>query len=471
MDEGPLVGRHRNGGVGEKGTAVRTSISELYAAARSARLEGRLQQAIDQYREVLRHDPAHARAHNGLAHALRHAGRLADALPHAQRAVELDPRRTDPWNNLGNCHLEAGRIRDALRCFRTAVEIDPACVSARWNRGLVLLALGDYREGWRDYESGYRLGTRAQRPLPREALPQGSMRGRSVLAWAEQGVGEEILFASCIPDLVGTGARVILECDPRLAPVFARSFAGVHVIGRDRGQDMDWLATLDPVDFHVPVGALPEYFRRDSSGFPAGSGHLFPEPKVVQTWRDRLHDSGDGFVVGISWRGGRDARARERRSIPLEKWLPVLTVAGMTFVNLQHGPAAGEADAVTFPRSAAGTRWPQPDPLVDLDGFAALMSALDLVITVDNATANLAGALGVPTWVMLPLYADWRWLHEGDRTPWYPCCRLFRQQAAGEWDPVLATVASALQEYVRCARPAGGSATGSFPGGPRPETG
>ncbi|HEV8000568.1 MAG TPA: glycosyltransferase family 9 protein, partial [Planctomycetaceae bacterium] len=184
--------------------------------------------------------------------------------------------------------------------------------------------------------------------------------------------------------------------------------------------------------------------RRQIEDFPARIGFLKPSPPRVASWRARLSRGGSGFKVGIAWRGGKDRETQGQRSIPLEQWGPVFQIPGVRFFNLQHGPSAAEAAVARDRFGVALDDGADCDPLTDLDDFCAKIAGLDLVISADNSTVHLAGALGRPVWTLLPFSADWRWMLETESTPWYPTMRLLRCRSAGDWSDLMRRVGRLL---------------------------
>jgi hypothetical protein len=265
--------------------------------------------------------------------------------------------------------------------------------------------------------------------------------------YAEQGVGDEIMFASCLPDVLEGAGGCIVECDRRLVPLFARSFPKAKVVERvevAEGELPEELMT----DVKVAMGSLPLFFRTDISRFPQQERYLVADAGKVQQWRERYRERGEGKKIGISWRGGSKPGTRLARSIGLEKWRDIFGVSGVEFINLQYGDCAAEIKEAEEKLGVRIYDWADADPLRDLDGAAAQIAALDLVISVDNTTVHMAAALGVPVWVMLPVGCDWRWIRGYDDTPWYKTVRLYRQERAGEWEEVLERVVSDLRGYI-----------------------
>jgi hypothetical protein len=227
-----------------------------------------------------------------------------------------------------------------------------------------------------------------------------------------------------------------------------RSFPGQTVHAAEQSDaDPDWLARVGGVDFQVATGSLPGFFRRAATHFPQHGGYLHADPARVEQWRGRLSKLDGGARIGISWRGGTPSTRGRLRSIALAQLLPFLKCKEAVFVSLQYGATGTEREALL---QAAGVRlhhW--QEAIDDYDETAALVSALDLVISVQTAVVHLAGALGKPVWVMVPAVAEWRYLQSGDTMPWYPSVRLFRQSRADDWKPVIDSVTTELAQWVR----------------------
>jgi FkbM family methyltransferase len=236
-----------------------------------------------------------------------------------------------------------------------------------------------------------------------------------------------------------------VECDKRLVPLFARSFPEARVIARLESH-AHYPRQLPAPDLKVAIGSLPRYFRPSLDSFPRTPGYLVPDQAAVHRWKDRYEALGRGLKVGISWKGGKELFVRRSRSTELSLWKEVLALKGAHFINLQYGDCAAELQSVHEHQGVTIHRWPGSDPLADLDDFAAQIASLDLVLSVDNATVHMAGALGIPTWILLPRGSDWRWMQECDDTPWYGSTSLFRQQQEpGNWSGVFTAVAAKLK--------------------------
>jgi tetratricopeptide (TPR) repeat protein len=376
-------------------------------------------------------------------------GRLEPAEADARAAVAANPKFAGGWNTLGSVLMARGRAGEALGAFEQAIDADGDAPQARFNRSIALLTLGRLAEGWDGYELGWAVPSGR---FPRAEFPQPLWDGRplgdgSLLVWGEQGLGDEVMFASLIPQLAGEGVRVVLDCDARLAPLLSRGLPhclphcppGVTVVGR--GEPPDGRLTAPDVVAQIPAGSLPRLMRRRIEDFACRQpAFLKADPDRVAEWRRRLEDGrGDGRrLIGVSW-SSKNAAVGHLRSIPLARLAKALEQPDVRLVSLQYGDVAAEA-------AAAGVTDAGLDAWGDIDGLAALISAMDLVVSVDNSTVHLAGGLGRPAWALLPHSAEWRWMQGRHDTVWYPSVRLFRQTVPGDWDGVLRELGRELGE-------------------------
>ena len=310
----------------------------------------------------------------------------------------------------------------ALRHLREVLNLEPGHAAARITSRVLLLA-ENFEEGWRAW-----LRSVASIPLPDPAHGAAAFHDKTVVIYGTEGVGDEIMFASCVPELARHATAVTLHCERRLKPLFARSFPGVRVFAMDKEGARRTIGWVTPNEFHMLASFLPAYFAPDPSRGPRGP-FLVPDPAQVAEWRRRFDALGPGLKVGVSWRGGVEAINRSRRSIPLPQWTPVLTVPGIHFVNLQYGSNDTEIAPIQDRTGVPIHGWGDADPLTDLDFFAAQVAALDQVVSVDNTTVHLAGALGTPVWALVPFVPDWRWTMAGSRSCWYSLVRLVRQNS------------------------------------------
>jgi tetratricopeptide (TPR) repeat protein len=452
-----------------------STADEAYLLGIKCEGEGRLSEALEHYARALSVRPDHAPAHNNIGVIRQQQGDLALAVSAYEKAIEADPQFGLAWYNLGNCWREANRLEEATQYYRRALALMPADdetrinltsalrdlrrfdealalleevplesphgAKAEFNRAQVHLLQGELGRGWDAYEGRLGFGE-GRRSIPANRWDGTPLRGRSIFVHSEQGIGDQVMFVSCLPNLLKEAGTSYVECDARLVPLFARSFPETTAIATAANPAaVPPAGRCDMIEF---LATLPKYLRRRFEDFPRTAGYLRPDPSLVGKWRSSLARLGSALKVGISWHGGKDAETRCRRSIPLERWGPIFQVPGVRFVNIQYGPAGAEAAAAQRRFGIALDDGSDCDPLSNLDDFAAKLAALDLVVSVDNSTAHLAAALGKPVWTLLPFAADWRWMLDRESTPWYPTMRLLRCRAADNWTELLQRTARLL---------------------------
>ena len=393
----------------------------------------RHEQAIASGREALELNPGLAEAHYNIGNALYALDRREEAVASYRSALEIKPDDVEAHSNLGLALYDLNRQAEAIAHYDRALALKSDFAAAQWNRGLAHLALGDLTNGWEAYEWRWRAKVTAPlqdfaRPLwPADADP----RGKTVLLHADQGFGDAIQFARYAPLLAAKGARVVLQVPPALKELMT-SLAGVDLVVA-RG------AALPDFDCHFPLSGLPRAFATTLQSIPASIPYLYAAADKVVKWQALLGER-TGLRVGLAWAGNPNHKNDRNRSIALARLLPLLTAPGVGFVSLQK--ELRDEDAVVLGNLAGFAQF--GDRLEDFSDTAAVMSLLDVVISVDSAVAHLAGALGKPAWVLLPFAAEWRWLLERDDSPWYPSSRLFRQPRQGDWDSVLERVRTEL---------------------------
>ena len=298
--------------------------------------------------------PRSADVHFNLGLTCRDEGKAAEAADCFLRALALRPDFTDAHVALGNLREDVGDFGRAVASYDRALRLEPQLSAAQFNRSLAWLRQGLLAEGWDAYESRWRHNGKPR--LFAEPEWDGSVaKDKTILVYSEQGVGDEILFASCFREIIERTRECLIECEPRLVRLFTRSFPNARFFARTGLVDPSQVRDLPPFDVQIAAGSVPRRLRRSLDSFPTHSGYLTPEPRQVDEWRTRFERLGSGLVVGISWRGGKDAATRRRRSTLLAQWAPLFKIPGIAFVNLQYGDCAAEiADcAAGFRRHAA----------------------------------------------------------------------------------------------------------------------
>ncbi|MBP2295886.1 tetratricopeptide repeat protein [Azospirillum rugosum] len=407
------------------------------------KVAGRLAGAHHAYERGLALDPAGAELWNNRASVLKGQGAADGALAALRIAATLQPASSAIRNNLGDALMLAGRPAEALEQADAALAVTPDLADARLARATALLTLGRFAEGWDAWEDRWAVQAPGQPPrFPQPAWTGEPLGEGRLLVWGEQGVGDELQFAALLPLLTQAGVRCRLECDARLAPLLARSLPAVEVVARTTPPDPR-LSSPD-IAAQIPSGSLPRLLLRDAADFRRLHPYLVADPARTAAMRaaDGPADKRGKPLVGIAWHTTNPKWGRSR-NIPLPDLARALHAAGARMVVLQYGDWAGEVAAL----AAEGIDIAIPPGLDlrdDLDGLAARIAATDLVVTIDNVTAHMAGALGHPAWVLLGHAADWRWLRDRPDSPWYPSATLFRQPAAGDWGAVLDAVTERL---------------------------
>ena len=401
-------------------------------------------EAIEVYREAIQLAPHDSRAHINLG--LIYLLQLGDAIraeENFRSALNLAPDQMEASANLGLALHDQGRYDEELEIYQQALGRFPDNVELRWNRGIANLASGNYDDGWRDYELRFARSGRAHSMFAYPLWDGSSMPDGRLLVLGEQGLGDEVMFASCLPELGSMVRGVVVETAPRLAPLFARSFPQIVVHGCERHASVEWLSRYPDVAAKTLIGSLPMRLRRSSTDFPRHRGYLRADSESIERYRGQISSTDKRMAVGISWRGGTAASGGVLRSVNVRQLKALLSIDHVQFICLQHNANAEEVQVT----QELGMLLPIREHS-DIDDLAALICALDLVITVDNLNVHLAGALGCPAWGLLGLSPDWRWLNHGSSSPWYPSVVLFRAREFGGWEPMLDAIAERLQSTV-----------------------
>lgn len=401
------------------------------------RAQGRLDEAAASYRSALRVDANLPGTLNNLGGVLIALNRHDMAIEPLASAVRLDPAYAEACNNLGGALLTCGRPAEAALWFERAVALDPDNHQARFGSALALLAQGRFGEGWAAYEWRWRDPSFvADTPdfIPPRWTGAQDVAGRTMLLWAEQGLGDTIQFARYAPLVARLGANVVLRVDRALVGVLAPLATKVIATGD----------ALPDFELHCPLMSLPLAFGTEASGIPADIPYLATEAALRAKWRAALGPP-TRPRIGIAFSGNSDLSDDALRSISVAALAPLLARTGVSIHVVQRDVRDSDG--------AALAAWPSVSrhdrDLTDFAETAALLAELDLIVSVDTSVAHLAGALGLQVWTLLPLGADFRWLRDRHDSPWYPTMRLFRQERFGDWGDVVERLGQALGEWVR----------------------
>ena len=398
---------------------------------------GRLNEALSAYDATLRLNPDYAEAHNNRGHTLDGMGRLDEALSAYDAALRLNPGFAEAHNNRGHALEGMGRLDEALSAYDAALRLNPDFADAHYNRGLLRLRLRDFREGFSACRRRWDV-----RSFPSKAqnttLPspsQSGLRGR-LLVWAEQGLGDEIFYAGLLPMLLAKDVSVTLSADPRLHPLYKRSFPGAALLDSRvlRNQSVD-----TGFDAQAPIGDLGHLLDLDAASIQATrSPYLLSDPVRRDGYRKTLPASGSDLVCGIAWQSA-NPKLGAAKSIGLDAFEPLLSLPGIQFVNLQYGDVDDQIRHVKSALTVDIHKVPGLDVFHDIDGLLALIDACDVVVTTSNVTAHLAGSIGKRAAVLVPFGKGriWYW-HENDaHSFWYPGLRMFYQDNPLSWDQTI----------------------------------
>lgn len=350
-----------------------------------------------------------------LATLLSRQDRPEEALPLRQRTVALAPGSAPAWTALAQIHVSLERLQEARSALDTALRLDPELAAAHLARARLHFLEGDLLAGWPEFEWRFRSGGVTSRPVKAPLWQGEDLAGKRILVHAEQGMGDTLQFVRFLPRLAGAGARVLLGSPPPLHRLLG-SLEGVETV-------LTHGARVPRIDFHCPMLSLPHRLRIDLDQVSAPVPYVTLPPA---RGRARLPPRGKAFRIGLVWAGNPRHTNDRNRSLPLESLLPLLGVPRTRFYSLQFGPRAGDIGRTGsngIIRDLGGSE----GMIQDFADTGALMRQLDLVVTVDTASAHLAGALGIETWLLLPPAPDWRWMLGRSDSPWYPTVRLFRR--------------------------------------------
>lgn len=443
---------------------------ELWDQACALHLDKRFNEAEEIYVQLLEQNHGNSGLMATLGSLYVQTGKIGLGIHFLEAAIKGGLKQTDVFTNLGLAYKKAGQITKAREYFDESIKVEPSpealtnysglliesgndaqCIDfceraikenpqlpiAHWNLALSLLSEGQWDRAWDEHEWGLKTqGIREDRAVLNVPVWDGKSPG-TVLVYGEQGMGDEIMFASMLPDLLKTN-KMVFECYHRLENLFKKSFPGVPIYGTREDKEVSW-AYDHKIDYRIPVGSLGQFYRRSREAFP-GTPYLKADPLP----------KGEKFRVGISWKGGGAKLGRvQKRSVPLQWWKSLLGIPNIEFVSLQYGIGKEEdLDLV----QALGFDIKRMDEYADAKDYyetARLVASCDLVISVCTSIVHLAGALGVPCWVMTPKHPAWRYQNKGGM-PWYRSVRLYRQPEAVQqaWLAVIGRMAIDLEELV-----------------------
>ena len=399
----------------------------------------RLEEAVESYDRAIEISPEASDAFCNRGICFHRLGQVEKGFADFNEAIKLKPDNVRAFSNRGLSHRRFGQFDLAEKDFAQALSIDPDHGSTLFNRAVLYLLTGDFERGWKEYE--WRWTKSAKRIFRYGKIWEGEpLSGKRIFIYGEQGLGDFIQFVRYLPQLQNMGARVILECGKALGRLMI-SFKGydrMEIKADDKEPQIE-----NSFDYHLPIMSLPRMFNSTLDTIPAKVPYLFADTDLKRIWQSRIENK-DALGVGVVWAGNPSHKGDRRRSVSLSQFSPLKELNGVHLYSLQkeaHELWTDQNPDNFFTRNFG----PQ---LSDFADTAAIISNLDLVISVDTSVAHLAGALGKETWILLPFSPDWRWLIHREDSPWYPTMRLFRQPAPGDWDAVFESVTTALEQKI-----------------------
>lgn len=380
---------------------------------------------------VIEPDGPEAWFNRGIAYTGK--GDYASAEECFRQTLALEPNSLETLLNLGYVLDQQGRREEAMRCYEAVLDISPANAKARYNRAAHLLRSGNFNSGFADYEYRFSAipGT-DNRSYSQPRWDGSSLKGRSILVYCEQGLGDAIMFARFLPLLARQGGQVILEAQEPLIPLLGLVEGVERAVAKSASPPVS--------DVHIPLLSLPLMLQTNLDSLSGRVPYIKVPEHLLEQWQERIGDSSGLCRIGLAWAGKE--RPYPNRTCPPEQLAPLLALPGARYYSLQ----VGERDRFHLPEEFDNLLVDLTSGIGDFADSAALVANLDLVITIDSAVAHLAGALGKPVWVMLTYAADWRWMDHRADSPWYPTMRLFRQPAEGAWSAVISEISLALHK-------------------------
>ncbi len=404
--------------------------------------------AIASFQKALELDPDFTSAHNNLGTVLLAQKEYRSAIGHFDKVLQIEPGNAMAFNNLGLALAEMAKFVEAEAMLRQAITIAPDFAEAHFNLSRVLLMRGNYVEGWRENEWRWKCREfpSTWRVFPYPVLEDQNVQDKTVLVWSEQGIGDEIMFANPIPDLIAAGATVVMECGERLVGIYERSFERATVVAR--ADPPNPVIEQAGIDYQTPIGSLCKRYRTAKEDFKAADlQYLQADPDCQSELVGRYRRLGKGPLVGICWRSGNPIAGGER-SAALELWDGILTQTPCTFISLQYGEVEEDIAGVWDRLGVEVHVDTKVDPFESAEDWFAQVGAMDMVISIDNSTIQVSGSQGVPTWTLLSYLPEWRFGMEGREHDWHQSIRVYRQPTPGDWLTVFDAVSADFADWL-----------------------
>jgi len=403
---------------------------------------GNFEEAVPSYNNALKYKPNFAEAHNNLGTVLSKLGKFDKAINRYHQALRINPNYAEAYSNFGNTLMESGKFEEAIVQHQKALKINPNYAEANFNESMIRLILGEFEVGWKKYEFRFKTSAVSSERYKVNKIWNGNYLDGTLLVWGEQGIGDHILFVSMITDLRKYAKKIILEIDKRLVNLFKRyceknNFSNIEVIDMEK-------KLINNFDKHIAIGSLGQYLRKSQKSFQTTPKKYLISSSLKEKELRKKFFTDKKFNVGICWKTLN--KKQQYRNINLEQMKPILSNANCNFINLQFGEFDEDLNNLKSKCGVSIRTIRDIDNYNDIESLSALINCLDLVITIQNSTAHLSGALGKNTWIMLTKNARWHWLKNEKKSLWYPTVTLFRQQKTGYWNNVINSIVMDLKK-------------------------
>ena len=425
----------------QKILAIKPSYAEIYCNIGNVFYEQeKYNESIINYSKAIKIKPDYAEAYYNIANAQKNQNKFKKAIVNYYKTLKINPNYAEAYCNLGNVKKYQGNYDEAEINYKKALSINPDYKAAYINLSYLNLSRENFIEGWESHEQRNEIAILFKTlKLNKEKLWDGNKFSGKLLVIGEQGLGDYILFGSMLHSLIKAHKNVTVMINNRLLSIFKRSFPKITFIANNENIDKYMYKK------YIFLGSLGKFFRKSSSSFSNNKvSFLIPSKSKVNMIED-LFNNKTVKKVGLSWRT-ESKNNREERSIHLKNFLPILKIKNFQFINLQYGDTQKERNLILKKFGKKLIYYNSLDYTNDIEGLAALIFKCDLIITIANFTAQLAGSLGVPTWVLLPYSCHWRWFVNRTDSLWYPSIKLFRQTKLGDWDSVIRRVEKNLRK-------------------------
>jgi hypothetical protein len=407
-------------------------------------------EAAAQFRKLSSIQPDNASVWLTLGYILSLNEKYRDAVEPLRNALKLDPSSPEACFHLAESLRKDQRFEESIAYYQKMLSVAAEYPQAILGLGKSLLAVGQLENAWdaMEFRKVCNFGTWEQHHLP----SWDGNENQTVLAFSEESIAADLMFASCLPDFINNTERCVVECSPNLHQLFQRSFPKATFVS-PTADAVDEQNSWDlPIDSQVAMGSLPRFFRPSVADFPLRKSYLIPDTDKVEQWSNRLSQIGGVPKIGFLWQGTWTAETERQTYLPPFEFRNLMLKSnGAAWINLQNGAKANELDALCRDVSLPIRRF--DNVFSNLDELAALLVALDLVITPPGYIAQLAGAVGAKTWLILPERSDWRWNLGTEHCVWHPSMKMYRKGLKQAWSPLFRNVESDLTEFVKTHRP------------------